>query len=40
MGTLVINRKSLSVKLESEHLVIHDHVDGSVRNVPLVNVDH
>lgn len=39
MGTLVINRKSLSVKLESEHLVIHDHVDGSVRNVPLVNVD-
>lgn len=39
MGTLVINRKSLSVKLESEHLVVHDHVDGSVRQVPLVNVD-
>lgn len=39
MGTLVINRKSLSVKLESEHLIVHDHVDGSVRQVPLVNVD-
>lgn len=39
MGTLVINRKSLSVKLESEHLVVHDHVDGSVRDIPLVNVD-
>lgn len=39
MGTLVINKKSLSVKLESEHLVVHDHVDGSVRQIPLVNVD-
>lgn len=39
MGTLVINRKSLSVKLESEHLVVHDHVDGSIRRIPLVNVD-
>lgn len=39
MGTLVLNRKSLSVKLESEHLVVHDHVDGSLRRVPLVNVD-
>lgn len=39
MGTLVINKKSLSVKLESEHLVVHDHVDGSIRRIPLVNVD-
>lgn len=39
MGTLVINRKSLNVKLESEHLVVHDHVDGSVRSVPLVNIE-
>ena len=39
MGTLVLNRQSLSVKLESEHLVVHDHVDGSLRRVPLVNVD-
>lgn len=39
MGTLVLNRKSLSVKLESEHLVVHDHVDGSLRCVPLVNVE-
>lgn len=39
MGTLVLNRKSLSVKLESKHLVVHDHVDGSLRRVPLVNVD-
>lgn len=39
MGTLVVNRKSLSVKLETEHLVVHDHVDGSVRRVPLVNVE-
>ena len=38
MGTLVLNRKSLSVKLESEHLVVHDHVDGSLRRAPLVNV--
>ncbi len=39
MGTLVLNRKSASVKLEGEHLLIHDHVDGSLRRVPLVNVD-
>ncbi len=39
MGTLVLNGKSLSVKLELEHLVVHDHADGSLRRVPLVNVD-
>lgn len=39
MGTLVLNRKSASVKLEGEHLVVHDHVDGSLQRVPLVNVD-
>lgn len=39
MGTLVLNKKSASVKLEGEHLLIHDHVDGSLQRVPLVNVD-
>lgn len=40
MATLVINRQSISVKLESDHLVIHEHAkDGSFQRVPLVDVD-
>ena len=40
MATLVLNRDSLSVKLESNHLIIHDHADGGAcRRVPLVDVD-
>lgn len=33
MGTLVLNKKSASVKLEGEHLLIHDRVDGSLQRV-------
>ncbi len=40
MATLVLNRDSISVKLESNHLVVHDHADeGSFRRVPLVDVE-
>ena len=39
MGTLVLNSKSLSVKIELEHLLVHDHADGSLRRVPLANVE-
>lgn len=40
MSTLVLNRDSLSVKLESNHLLVHEHADGgSFRRVPLVDVD-
>ena len=40
MSTLVVNRDSISVKLESEHLVVHDHAKGaSFQRVPLVDVD-
>lgn len=43
MATLVLNRDSLSVKLESDHLVVRDHAgaaDGRfLRRVPLVDVD-
>lgn len=40
MSTLVINRDSLSLRLEGHHLVVHDHADeGSSHRVPLVDVD-
>lgn len=40
MATLVLNRNSIGVKLESEHLVISDHADGgTARRVPLVSVE-
>lgn len=39
MATLVLNRDSLSVKLESNHLLIHEHADGSFRRMPLVDID-
>ena len=39
MATLVLNRDSLSVKLESNHLVIHEHSDGSFLRMPLVDVE-
>lgn len=40
MATLVINRDSISVKLESNHLVLHEHANGdSSKSVPLVDVD-
>ena len=40
MATLVINRNSLSVKLEANHLVLHEHADGgSFQRVPLVDVE-
>lgn len=40
MSTLVINKASISVKLEANHLVLHDHADGGpLQRVPLVDVD-
>ena len=40
MATLVLNRNSLSVKLESEHLLIHEHADGGgFSRLPLVDVE-
>lgn len=40
MATLVFNRDSLSVKIEANHLVIHEHVDGGTfRRMPLVDVE-
>jgi len=40
MATLVLNRDSLSVNLESNHLVIHDHAGGGgFQRVPLVDVE-
>ncbi len=40
MATLVLNKDSLSVKLESNHLVIHEHADcDSFRRVSLANVE-
>ena len=39
MATLVINRDSISVTLESNHLVVHEHADGSCRRVPLVDIE-
>ena len=40
MATLVLNRDSLSVKLEANHLVIHEHAeDGPFRRMPLVDIE-
>ena len=40
MSTLVLNRDSLSVKLEANHLLIHDHAgEGRFQRVPLVDID-
>ena len=39
MATLVINRDSLGVRLEANHLVVHEHADGSCRRVPLVDIE-
>ena len=40
MATLVLNRDSLSVNLESNHLVVHEHTDGgSFCRMPLVDVE-
>ena len=39
MSTLVLNSASLVVKLESEHIVVHDHADDSFRRVPLFDVE-
>ncbi len=40
MAALVVNRDSISVKLESDHLVVHDHAkEVASRRVPLVDVD-
>ena len=40
MSTLVINKASTSVKLEANHLVLHEHADGgSFQRVPLVDIE-
>ena len=40
MATLVLNRQSVSVKLEENHLVIHEHAQGgSFTRMPLVDVE-
>ena len=43
MSTLVLNRNSISVNLESDHLLIRDHLpDGSERSLqtlPIKDVD-
>ena len=40
MAALVVNRDSISVKLESDHLVVHDHAkEVASRRVPLMDVD-
>ncbi len=40
MSTLVLNRDSLSVKLEANHLVVHDHASGDApRRMPLMDMD-
>ena len=40
MSTIVFNRDSIGVTLESNHLVVHDHAGGgSSRRVPLVDVE-
>ena len=39
MATLVLNKRSLSVKLESKHLVVHDHDDDTTQRVPLLDVE-
>ena len=40
MSTLIINKQSISVKLEANHLVLHEHAEGgSFQRVPLVDID-
>jgi CRISPR/Cas system-associated endonuclease Cas1 len=40
MSTLVINRQSVSVKIEANHLVLHEHADGgSFARMPLVDIE-
>lgn len=40
MSTLVINRQSVSVKIEANHLVLHEHADGgSFTRMPLVDIE-
>ena len=40
MSTLIINRQSISVKLEANHLVLHEHADGgSFTRMPLVDIE-
>jgi CRISPR/Cas system-associated endonuclease Cas1 len=40
MATLILNRDSISVKLEANHLVIHEHAQGgSFTRMPLVDVE-
>ena len=40
MSTLVLNRDSISVKLESDHLLLHEHANGgSFVRVPLVDIE-
>jgi len=40
MATIVFNRDSISVNLEANHLVIHEHAGGgSFRRMPLVDVE-
>ena len=36
--TLVLNNDSIAVKLEGNHLVVKNHVEGSTRTIPLVSV--
>lgn len=37
--TLVINRSSVGVGLESNHLVLHEHAGGGFQRIPLVDVE-
>ena len=43
MATLVLNRNSISVKLESDHLVIHRHLpqedEPEMETLPVRDVD-
>jgi CRISPR-associated protein Cas1 len=40
MSTLILNRNSISVKLEANHLVLHEHADGgSFTRMPLVDIE-
>ena len=36
--TLVLNNDGMAVKMEGEHLVVKNHVDGSASTIPLVSV--
>jgi CRISPR-associated protein Cas1 len=40
MSTLILNRNSINVKLEANHLVLHEHADGgSFTRMPLVDIE-